>query len=169
VQSDGLAVSVQVPRRPIIHIRSFQEQAGRRCSNPHAHHSPSPFNQLDAACTAPTRVRENVRLHQRLHHLFSFSLRHSFHTLVAIIHSLQVPLTVAASVLAHDCTLSTTHTPCVRLTLTCQSIDLARPSRRLAACDTNLQFPDFSSPHAFSKSKPITPPLSTSRPSLTCS
>jgi hypothetical protein len=160
------AFPVQVPRprpRPsyITHIPSVQEQAGWAplLQSPR---SPLPLDFSNSKRPAPTRVRENVRLHQRLHHLFSFPLRHSLHTLVAIIHSLQVPATgihcprPRLHPLYHSRPLRATH---IHL-----SIPRSRPRRRLVPCYTNLQLPEFSSLHTFSKSKPITPRLSTSRP-----
>jgi hypothetical protein len=66
---------VQVPTH-IVHIRSFQSHLDRRC-----YQSPLLATPLDFLTTstrpALTRVRANVRLHQRLHHLFSFPPRHS--------------------------------------------------------------------------------------------
>lgn len=107
-----------------------------------------------------------MRLHQRLHHLFSFPRRHSLSTLVGIIHSLQVSSNCVGHCPAHHYTLSTTHARCVRLTLVCQSLRPGPIDGSLLG-DTNLQYPDFSSLHTFSKSKPITRPLSTSRLSPT--
>jgi hypothetical protein len=120
-----------------------------------------PPYHLDAACTdrgaserAPASTNSIIS--------FLFPRRPSSSTLVGITHSLQVPSNCVGRCPAHHHTLSTTHARCVRLTLACQSLRPG-PIDGLLLGDTNLQFPDFSSLHTFSKPKPITKPLSTSR------
>jgi hypothetical protein len=101
-----------------------------------------PFPSSTRPVTLLTRVRVNVRLHQRLHHLFSFSSsalffnprwNHSLLTSTRPTVSITVLLTI---------TRSTTHARCVRLTLACQSLRPGPIDGSLLG-DTNLQFPDF--------------------------
>jgi hypothetical protein len=146
----------------IVHIPLFPKDLfPGAAANPHARHSPSTLAP-NSTRPAPTRVRENVRLHQRLHHLFSFSPSALFCNPRRDRSLLTSTVQLCRRGPAHYDSLSTTHDRCVRLTLVYQSLS-SGPIEGPLLCDTNLQFPDFSSLHTFSKPKPIASPLSTLR------
>jgi hypothetical protein len=128
-------------------------------------HPPRLFNHFDTACT-DQGASERAPASTTPSSLF-FSSPALSTILVAIIHSLQEPPCCVGLCPAHKYTRSPTHQRCVRLILVYQSLD-SGPIDGPLLCDTNLQFPDFSSLHTFSKPKPITKPLPTSRLSSTC-
>ena len=154
-----LLCTVQVPTHISVLSRALFPGVA---ANPHACHTSSTFSHPTTS-TRPvlTGVRVNVRLHQRLHHLFSFSSSALFFN-PRWNHSLLTSTVQLCRSLSCSPSLSTTHARCVRLTLACQSLRTG-PIDGLLLGDTSLQFPDFSSLHTFSKPKPITKPLSTSR------
>ncbi len=69
---------------------------------------------------------------------------------------------------AHSYIRSTSHSRCVRTRTRPVNPSTSAQSTARWLCDTNLQLPGFSSLHTFSRSKPITRLLSTSRLSSTC-
>jgi len=120
-----------------ISLLSRSRLVGRRCSNPHAHHSPSTF-PTQRGLHRPGCERTCVCINDSI--ISFLFLSGTLSTPSSRSFILYKYRRLEFTVLGHDCTLSITHGRCVRLTFTCQSLDLA-PEDGLCLVTPTCSFP----------------------------